>query len=824
MELKWFFLIACSLNLFMADFSFATAMDESAIIDKIKGGWVGQMAGVTWGAPTEFAAQGRILDDSEVPVWSPETINNGFGQDDIYVEIPFLDTMKDHGVNAGWTEFGNSFLGTSFGLAHANYYARSNLRSGILAPDNAHYDHTEHVDDIDWQIEADYAGQMNPGQVNSAIELAWRAGHVINYGDGVYGGVYVSAMHAKAFTAANVDEIIEAGRQSVPAGSKFRQVIEDVISWKNAGNTWEQNWNLLQNKWGHDDRCPDGKTSEFNIDAKLNAAYVLIGLLYGNGDLEQSMRITMRCGQDSDCNPSTVGGILGNFIGYSGIPSKWKSSFDMADTKFYATSYSFNDAVNLNVDLARQSLLMGGGSINGATWNLPDQGAVRPPILEQWPLVSNDKPVLIASAETTGKNASFRASATDSDGIKSYQWFFGDLSYADGASVTHTYSQNGVYVVVAYVTDMTGNTAWKVLSLNIGGMPVNIAPQGDIIASVTAPLGSGNPDIEVIRDEIKPPAGYDGSLLQYDSFVGDTRVHDEYYGYAFNEEKKFTKLVLLEGKHFSNGGWFANGTLKIQVRQGGVWTNVSAAVSPVYPYGDEQSDYGPSFDEYTFTLQNIVGDGVRIYGTAGGSANFISIGELEVWAFPANNAQYISQSVPSTMVKGQTYPVSVTLENTGTNTWTATSGYRLGSQNPQDNGIWGTGRVYLSAGDSIASGASKTFTFNVVAPNATGSYNFQWRMLRESVEWFGEYTPNLAITVVTSTTTTTTSTSTMTTSTTTTTTSMHCVMPGNDIPCGEISLSEIVSSIIQWTEGTFSLGGVIDLINSWADPAEHPPR
>jgi hypothetical protein len=329
---------------------------------------------------------------------------------------------------------------------------------------------------------------------------------------------------------------------------------------------------------------------------------------------------------------------------------------------------------------------------------------------------------------------------------------------------------------------MTGNTVWKALSVNIGGVPVNIAQEKDVIASVIAPLGGGNPDINVIRDEIKSPAGYEGSLLQYDSFIGDANVHGEYYGYTFDEEKKFTKLVLLEGKHFWDGGWFANGSLNVQVRQGGVWRDVTAAVSPVYPYGDEQSDFGPSFDEYTFTLQNIVGDGIRIYGIAGGSANFISIGELEVWTFPANNSQYISQSVPSIMVKGQTYPVSVTLENTGTNTWTAASEYRLGSQNPQDNGIWGTGRVCLSAGDSIALGASKAFTFNVVASNAPGTYDFQWRMLREGVEWFGEYTPKVGVSVVT-------------TTTTTTTTIPECVMPGNSPPCEDVELSEVVSAI-----------------------------
>jgi hypothetical protein len=217
-------------------------------------------------------------------------------------------------------------------------------------------------------------------------------------------------------------------------------------------------------------------------------------------------------------------------------------------------------------------------------------------------------------------------------------------------------------------------------------------------------------------------------------------------------------------------------------------------------------------------------------------------------AVPAyNGALFLDQFLPTLMTPGRIYTVYVTMKNTGTENWTESASYRLGSQNPADNLIWGIGRVNISPGESIPIIANKTFAFNVTAPMAAGTYDFQWRMLRESVEWFGEYTPNLAITVVISTTTTTTSTSktttstttsssstttstttttslpTTTTSTTTTTTSMHCVMPGNDPPCSEVTLMEAVESIIQWTNGTFSLGGVIDLINSWADPLLYPP-
>jgi hypothetical protein len=69
-------------------------LPEADIVDRIEGGWAGQMIGVDWAAPTEFLAMGRILSESEVPVWTPVMINNGFNQDDIYVEIPFLDALK----------------------------------------------------------------------------------------------------------------------------------------------------------------------------------------------------------------------------------------------------------------------------------------------------------------------------------------------------------------------------------------------------------------------------------------------------------------------------------------------------------------------------------------------------------------------------------------------------------------------------------------------------------------------------------------------------------------------------------------------------------
>jgi hypothetical protein len=48
---------------------------------------------------------------------------------------------------------------------------------------------------------------------------------------------------------------------------------------------------------------------------------------------------------------------------------------------------------------------------------------------------------------------------------------------------------------------------------------------------------------------------------------------------------------------------------------------------------------------------------------------------------------------------------------------------------------------------SVASGSEVAFNFTVTAPATPGTYNCQWRMVQDFVEWFGDFTPNVAVTV-----------------------------------------------------------------------------
>ncbi|MCJ7448613.1 MAG: ADP-ribosylglycohydrolase family protein [Bacteroidales bacterium] len=113
----------------------------------------------------------------------------------------------------------------------------------------------------------------------------------------------------------------------------------------------EINGITLEDKWGDVDIC--GAGDPFNIDAKLNGAYIVMGLLYGEGDPLKTLEISTRCGQDSDCNPSNALAVLGVIKGFSNLPDDMKDGIKaISDSTFINTNYSFNKAVESTYNYA----------------------------------------------------------------------------------------------------------------------------------------------------------------------------------------------------------------------------------------------------------------------------------------------------------------------------------------------------------------------------------------------------------------------------------------------------------------------------------------
>ncbi|MFV0269771.1 MAG: ADP-ribosylglycohydrolase family protein [Draconibacterium sp.] len=358
--------------------------------NKIKGGWAGQTIGVTFGGPTEFKYLGRIIPEHVDIPWNDNYVKWYFDTypglyDDIYMDLTFVDVFERLGLDAPADSIANTFANAGFMLWHANQAARYNILNGIMPPESGHWRNNLHSNCIDFQIEADFAGLMAPGMVNSSSEICDKVGHIMNYGDGWYGGVYVAAMYSLSFVSDDIEFIVREALKAIPKESNYYKRMSEVLKWyEQYPDNWKKVWFEIENaNWEED--CPKGIHQAFNIEATVNSAYVLIGLLYGKGDFYKTMDISTRCGQDSDCNPATCAGILGTIIGYDKIPGYWLKPLQEAeDIDFSYTTMSLNDTYRIGLKHALQMIQRHQGSINGdqVTIQVQSPKAVR---LEQNP-------------------------------------------------------------------------------------------------------------------------------------------------------------------------------------------------------------------------------------------------------------------------------------------------------------------------------------------------------------------------------------------------------------------------------------------------------
>lgn len=331
--------------------------------DKMAGGWFGQIIGVTYGAPTEFKKSGTLFEDKELPVWTDATANNSFGQDDLYVEMTFLNTLDKRGIDVSSRKAGIDFANSRYRLWCANHNGRNNLRRGIAAPSSSHPKNHPSTDDIDYQIEADFSGIIAPGMPQRVVKLGEQFGRIMNYGDGLYAGQFIGGMYAEAFFENDRVKTVEAGLKCIPRSSKYAQMVRDMLEWYKADPVdWKKAWKLAVDKYGTKDSPMVGKVSFPAIDVKINGACVLLGYLWGDGDIMKTAKISTAAGYDSDCNPSSSVGVLGVQIGYKNLGPEYTAKF-IRDVKWEFTDYDFDTLLAVSERITKKIIAAEGGRV-----------------------------------------------------------------------------------------------------------------------------------------------------------------------------------------------------------------------------------------------------------------------------------------------------------------------------------------------------------------------------------------------------------------------------------------------------------------------------
>ena len=283
--------------------------NKDALRDKIYACWMGKNIGGTIGAPYEGEQK---MHDIQGFVTKPgEVLPN----DDLDLQLVWLKAMEERGpdgVNA--QVLGEYWL--SYILVNPNEYgvSKSNLRTGMPAPMSGEYNNEFWKHSNGGWIRTEIWACLYPGNVEKAIEYAFADASVDHgFGEGSYAAIFIAAMESAAFVFNDIETLLQIGLSKIPADCRIARSVNIVRDAYRSGKTWQEARELVM-----EDSADLGW-----FQAPGNVAFVVIGLLYGQGDFKKSLIYAVNCGDDTDCTAGTVGSILGIMGGTAGMPQDW---------------------------------------------------------------------------------------------------------------------------------------------------------------------------------------------------------------------------------------------------------------------------------------------------------------------------------------------------------------------------------------------------------------------------------------------------------------------------------------------------------------------
>lgn len=277
------------------------------LYERILNGWLGQLAGGSFGTVIEGYHSSQILkvygmiDDYLI---EPETVN-----DDVVYELVFLDVFERRGRNLSSIDIGLEWLRQiPFGWS-AEWVALTNMSMGLLPPLSGSF-RNPYSDWIGAQMRTMICGMLAPGWPLEAARLAFLDSCVSHTANGVYGGMYAAVITSLAFVRNDVRSLLREGLNYLPQNSEYVNVANNIISILSESSDPGQAWQEL-----------DIRFEEYNwIHAYPNLAADLFALWYCDGDMTNAFRLLAYAGLDVDCNAGLVGTVLGIM---KGTPDKW---------------------------------------------------------------------------------------------------------------------------------------------------------------------------------------------------------------------------------------------------------------------------------------------------------------------------------------------------------------------------------------------------------------------------------------------------------------------------------------------------------------------
>ncbi len=328
--------------------------------DKIRGGLVAQLLGNLNGLPHEnkyYEQPGSVED------YKPALPEGARTDDDTDIEWVYIAAMQRTStisllpaqISELWKRHINGHIWC------ANQYARHLMDMGIEPPltGNSAFNPWANFN-ISGQFICESFGLIAPGMPQTAARIGLHYTHVAIDGEPAQATQFFAAMIATAFITDDLGRIIDAGLASIDPNSILVQIVRDVRGWHAANRQdWRKTRQLIRDRYTlHKERMRNQNGYE------LCTAATVAALLYGKGDLAETLRYAFNFGWDADNNAATAGTVVGVIRGWNWIQQQgWVIKDIYTNTTRTAmpkdeTITSFGDRL---IDVAKRVIIENGG-------------------------------------------------------------------------------------------------------------------------------------------------------------------------------------------------------------------------------------------------------------------------------------------------------------------------------------------------------------------------------------------------------------------------------------------------------------------------------
>ncbi len=317
-------------------------LDATELEDRVLGALLGRAAGCILGIPCEGMSKQAIedaasrigqpypLDDywhADPKDGDPQRLHYGItprgkflktnleyigADDDLAYTILGLLILEEYGFDFSPADVGQAWLKYLPMACTAEAVALENLRQGLHPPETA-MTNNPYAEWIGAAIRADPWGYVAPGLPELAAELAWRDATVSHIRNGIYGEMFWAATIAAAFACDDIETALQIGLTEIPQDCDLAQLVSEALSWCKMDGDWATTV----------DRVYSACESLHPVHTINNAALTVAGLIYGGGDFERVITLTVMAGLDTDCTGATAGSVAGAMLGARRLPDKW---------------------------------------------------------------------------------------------------------------------------------------------------------------------------------------------------------------------------------------------------------------------------------------------------------------------------------------------------------------------------------------------------------------------------------------------------------------------------------------------------------------------